>query len=59
MKGQLLNGLAWLAEGFAVLILPDAGQPSHIPASRRLRLHYGAGPEGVAAMKRQTVVEDV
>ena len=35
------------------------GQAGDLPAPRQLRLDDGAGAEGIAAVQRQAVVEDV
>lgn len=59
IESQSLDCLAGFADRLTVLILPDARKTRNVPTSRRLRLHYRAGPEGVAAVKWQAVIEDM
>ena len=39
--------------------VPEAGDPAHLEPVGRLRLHDRARAEGVAAVQRERVVEDV
>ena len=55
MKGESFAGFRLRADG----AVARTGEPAHIQPGRQLRAHDGSGAEGVAAVQRERMIEDV